>query len=243
MPRIHCKNFGQALDGNQCDQFDRSRLICLGDGDCDLSYLVQSKEEIEQREAISLPTEISDLKLNRQSTIGIDQVMSYRNDIVEPLNIALSIIDKMNPYNKVQGDASDYRTIQYMNAYWESPKEIDKDMGMLSAMKGRLDVQAALAHSMVSNAEQALKTVKADKAYKIYESYRLGVRTEKSTEAWMATLRDIDPQVKEAQTEVFKAKKEAAVLYAMAQTIEHHINVLKKRLENIRGEWARDTRS
>ena len=242
MPRIHCNGFGQTADGKKCDLFDLKNMVCTGDGGCALSHTMLTDDEIATREAINLPVAIEELKAMRQGSIGISQILSYRNDISEPINISLSIIDKMNPHKKAHGDYTDPNTYEYMERYWEDPTAIDFDMGMLSAMKARLDVQTAIAGSAVANSKEALKIAKFDKTKQIYDSFRTGIRTERLSDQWVKTLAEIDPQIKQAQAEVHKARQESEIIHSMATTIESHINVMKKRLDSLRGEKSRDSK-
>lgn len=237
MARLHCRGYGQLPDGKPCDAFDHEKLVCTGDGSCRLAYVMQSDEEIAAREMIGMPEELDDLKLLRKGSLGIATVLNYKNEVTEPVEIALGIIDKMNPHNKIPGASDDQEAWSNLCRYWDNPTEIDRDLGMLSAIRSRIDTQAGIAQSAVENAVESLSLAKAEKSLAIKKSLSTGLRTEKMTDHMLKMYVKADPQIKQAQEDIYKARREANLLYTLATTIEKHINVLKKRLEAFRKEY------
>ena len=233
MPRNRCKTMG-VLPGDQgyCDAWSNELWACTSDKGCDNQIEQLSEIELEQHEKVEVPSDLQVVAHEMKVRPELFYLLS--EDVYEPVKEALKIIEKMSPLGK-GGWTQD------MVNYWDDYKWIDLDMGMLSSLYSQLAVLSSRMEANYKKAEKSVKVIKAEKFTVIKKVFTSGIRPRKvgekpPTNEEIKNLVMADQQVKDAMNIEMGAFEASKMFLSFTESVQDHINVLKRRLESIRGE-------
>lgn len=233
MPRNRCRTLG-VLPGDQgyCDAWSNELWACTSEKGCEYQIEQLSEIELKEHEKVEIPSDLQVVAHEMKVRPELFSLLS--EDVYEPVKEALKIIEKMSPLGK--GGWT-----QEMVRYWDDYKWIDLDMGMLSSLYSQLAVLSSRMEANYKKAEKSVKIIKAEKFTIIKKVFASGIRPRKVGEKLpsdmaVKNLVTADQQVKDAIDIEMGAFEASRMFTTFAESVQDHINVLKRRLESIRGE-------
>lgn len=233
MARVGCRGRGLKPDGSPCDAFNGASTTCrLATGQCELQQELVSEEQVSRAELIRPSSVLARIRMDLQA--GMLKPLASHLDRYDAIKASLSIMDKMSPVGKA--GESELRSQQ---GYWEDPKQLEYDMGMLVSLHAQVSLLAARAEASSARAREALKLTKSQKYNKIRKSFAAGVRVadKRVTDEEVKNLVRADIQYQEAEHIMLDAYEAFMLISSTRDSIIEYINVLKKRLESATREY------
>jgi len=232
MPVLKCRTHGQLRNGADCDAFTKDDMSCSADqGQCENQSIMYTDEEIRLQEKVPLPPILEEIRRAQQERNQLFNKLT--KNMSEEILQAYAIMDQVNPLIYEGDKQTQYKMVE---AYWDNPAGIDRDMGILSALYARISATSAWAYSASLKSDHARSVIHSQKYTAIRKSYDLRLRSGKPTDTSIEHSCRLDPDYRSAYETQLDAEEQSRMVYGIMNAIDKHIQVLKKRIESLREE-------
>ena len=231
MTRNACKTVG-CLPGKMttCPYLERQGAFMgctLPEGEtCISQNKVFTDEEVTELESIEIPQELLDIHdtINKEANPQI----IFSAKAYDAVKKALAIMDKASPQHNSQA---------VIDGYLQDSTMILSDAMQLTALRGSIAALAAKISVDSRRARMSRRSMKARLYVNVRKSFEDNVRGGTPTEKYVDSIVNIDPAIEEASDLHLEAVEAALVLQALVESITEHVNMIKKRVDNLKEEW------